>query len=102
MQSIRSAARPFFRRYLSYHRACRIRQQQRTWQREIAAQPVRLVTGSGGILQPGTTDLPNLGVLKADHWQLIFGSYRADRLVAEHVFEHLTTATRQNRYLIQV
>jgi predicted SAM-dependent methyltransferase len=98
MQLIRSVARPFYRRYLSYRRAQRIRQQQRAWQREIAAQrtngqPVRLVIGSGGIPQPGwiTTDLPNLDVLKADHWRRIFGPYQADRLLAEHVFEHLTT-----------
>jgi predicted SAM-dependent methyltransferase len=98
MQLIRSVARPFYRRYLLYRRAQRIRQQQRAWQREIAAQrangqPVRLVIGSGGIPQPGwiTTDLPNLDVLKANHWQRIFGPYRADRLLAEHVFEHLTT-----------
>jgi predicted SAM-dependent methyltransferase len=38
MQLIRSAARPFDRRFLSHRRARHIRHQQRTWQREIAAQ----------------------------------------------------------------
>ena len=98
MHIIRSVARPFYRRYLQYRRVQRIRQQQRTWQRQIAAhrasgQGVRLVIGSGGIPQPGwiVTDLPNLDVLQADHWRRIFGPYQADRLLAEHVFEHLTT-----------
>jgi predicted SAM-dependent methyltransferase len=98
MQAARSLARPFYRRYLQYRRTRRIRQQQNAWQREITAartrgDPVRLVIGSGGLPHPGwiTTDLPYLDVLKKDHWARIFGPHQADRLLAEHVFEHLTT-----------
>ena len=53
---------------------------------------VKIVIGSGGLEVKGwiLTDLPVLDVLNVSHWQEIFPITSIDRVLAEHVFEHLT------------
>lgn len=94
MKVVKSLVRPFHR---AYRRARRIRQQQNACHQQIAAlranhEPVRLIIGAGYTAYSGwiVTDLPYLDVLNPDHWARILGDYRADRVLAEHVFEHLT------------
>jgi predicted SAM-dependent methyltransferase len=68
----------------------RIRQQilnQRSQQ-----QPIRLVVGSFNTQFDGwiSTDIPYLDAVNAAHWKYLFPPASIDRILAEHVFEHLT------------
>ena len=68
---------------------------------------VRLVLGASYIVYDGwiCTDLPHFNVTKEADWHSLLGETRANRLLSEHVFEHLTpgqveTAVRLSyRYL---
>ena len=53
---------------------------------------VKIVIGSGGLEIKGwiLTDLPVLDVLNVSHWKEIFPIASIDRVLAEHVFEHLS------------
>ena len=59
--------------------------------------PIKLVIGSGGTSHPGwiSTDVQVLNVTNASHWRRYFKPDSIDRVLAEHVLEHLTES--QNR-----
>lgn len=61
---------------------------------ENDSQPLKVVIGSGDIPFEGwlLTDVPVLDVLNLSHWRAIFPESTIDRMLAEHVFEHLTEA----------
>ncbi len=64
-------------------------------QRAISeSRPVKTVIGAGQTRYPGwiATDMPAFDVLRAGDWARIFPPRSIDNLLAEHVFEHLTTA----------
>ncbi len=68
---------------------------QRPLRQQIAAaRPLRVVLGAGPIEAPGwiTTDTDLLNVCRRQDWKNLFGRCRADCLLAEHVWEHLTLA----------
>jgi predicted SAM-dependent methyltransferase len=54
--------------------------------------PLRIVVGSGGVVQDGWTgtDKACLDLLDPDAWENFFGKQRIDAILAEHVWEHLT------------
>ena len=53
---------------------------------------LRIVIGAGGIYDRGwiATDIEDLNLLKAEHWQRLFKPSSIDALLAEHVWEHLS------------
>lgn len=55
--------------------------------------PVKVILGAGDKAQVAwvATDIPAFNVLQAGHWQGLFPPRSINRLLAEHVFEHLTT-----------
>lgn len=61
--------------------------------RYIARENVRVIVGSGGIqTQKGwlTTDIDQLNIVEDASWQRLFQPSTIDRILAEHVLEHLT------------
>jgi predicted SAM-dependent methyltransferase len=57
-----------------------------------AADPLRVVLGAGNVTFDGwiATDLDVLDVRCATDWERLFKPESVDRLLSEHVFEHLT------------
>ena len=58
------------------------------------ARPLRVVLGAGGTSYPGWigTDRETLDLTSPRDWSRLFAPGSIDRLLAEHVFEHLTEA----------
>ena len=59
-----------------------------------AGGTVKIIIGAGQTRYEGwiATDVPAFDVLKHEHWTKLFPSNSIDRMLAEHVFEHLTAA----------
>jgi len=57
-------------------------------------QPVKVIIGAGPTRYPGwiATDIPAFDIRRTGHWRRLFPPAGIDRLLAEHVFEHLTAA----------
>ncbi len=57
-------------------------------------RPVKIIIGAGQTRFEGwiATDMPAFDVRIRDHWRALFPPAAIDRLLAEHVFEHLSTA----------
>ena len=56
-------------------------------------EPIRIVIGSGGVVQAKgwlPTNIQYLDLLNEEHWRRAFGDHRLDNVLAEHVWEHLT------------
>jgi len=53
---------------------------------------VKIIIGAGQTSLEGwiATDVPAFDIRKRDHWQSLFPPAAIDRMLAEHVFEHLT------------
>lgn len=88
-------------RWRSWRRRAYQNRQVARWRRTTRAQlarqhaaghPIKLILGAGSTHYAGwlATDLPYLDALKPDDWQAILAPGMLARLVAEHVFEHLT------------
>lgn len=62
------------------------------------AQVVGLILGAADTQQPGwfATDADTLDLLSESDWTKALGERRADRLVAEHVWEHLVAHEAQD------
>ena len=60
------------------------------------ARPLRVVLGAGGTSYPGWigTDRETLDLTSPRDWSRLFAPGSIDRLLAEHVFEHLTVPCR--------
>ena len=87
---------PLFRRY---RRRADILSDQRRIREAVSSglesgRPIRIILGAGKTRYEGwiPTDIPAFDVLVSRHWQLLFPPESIDRMLAEHVFEHLTTA----------
>ena len=54
---------------------------------------VKIIIGAGQTRYKGwiATDMPAFDVRNSDHWRALFPPESIDRLLAEHVFEHLTS-----------
>jgi len=57
-------------------------------------RPVKIIIGAGQTRYPGwiATDIPAFDIRRAQHWRRLFAPAGIDRMLAEHVFEHLTAA----------
>ena len=84
-------------------RRIRIWSATRAEQRRIRAEvtlsrgqgrPVKIIIGAGQTTYPGwiATDIPAFDIRRAEHWRRLFPRAGIDRMLAEHVFEHLTAA----------
>ena len=97
---LKSLLRPVYaaplRRYRNW-------QAMRNDQRRIGAEvddalrkgrAVKIIIGAGDTRFPGwiATDIPAFNTTVAAHWQRLFPPRSIDRMLAEHVFEHLTPA----------
>ena len=58
------------------------------------ARAVKIIIGAGPTRYPGwiATDLPAFNALKRRDWARLFPPGSIDRMLAEHVFEHVTSA----------
>lgn len=67
--------------------------QQQVTEKLAQGEAVKVVLGAGVTQFDGwiKTDLPYFDVLNASHWRQLFPPNAIHRLLAEHVFEHLTT-----------
>lgn len=58
-------------------------------------QPLRIILGAGVMAEQRdgwiSTDLPQFNILNEAHWNYFFSRSSIDKLLAEHVLEHLTT-----------
>ena len=54
---------------------------------------VKIIIGSGGTQYDGwiATDIPHFDILKKTDWEFFFSKYKIDKLLTEHVLEHLTS-----------
>jgi len=68
------------------------RQIRQAIERSSAQGSVKVVLGASITRFEGwiSTDLPHFNILRAADWKRAFGAVRADNLLAEHVFEHLS------------
>jgi predicted SAM-dependent methyltransferase len=68
----------------------------------ITGAPLRLIVGSGGLKYPGwiATDMYTLNILKSEDWERFLRPATVDRLLAEHVLEHLDL--EQNRRVLSL
>ncbi|HEY1016374.1 MAG TPA: methyltransferase domain-containing protein [Herpetosiphonaceae bacterium] len=59
-----------------------------------ADEPLRIILGAGDQRYPGwiPTQRETLDLLRPDQWAAAFGERRADALLCEHVWEHLSEA----------
>ena len=59
-----------------------------------AGQPVKIIIGAGQTHFPGwiATDIPAFDIRRPPHWRRLFPPASINNLLAEHVFEHLTSA----------
>ncbi len=87
---------PLVRRY---RRAGILRREQIRIRAEVrlalqAGRAVKIIIGAGQTRYDGwiATDVPAFDVLRRDHWTKLFPPNSIDRILAEHVFEHLTAA----------
>ena len=57
-----------------------------------AGNPLKIIIGAGATRYDGwiATDIPAFDILNREHWTLLFPEHSIDRMLAEHVFEHLT------------
>lgn len=84
-------------------RRVRIWSRARAEQRRIRAEvinarrqglPVKIIIGAGQTRYSGwiATDIPAFDIRREGHWRRLFPRAGIDRMLAEHVFEHLTAA----------
>lgn len=92
LKTFKPILHPIINRYQVYNRRNLVRRLVHSLIQ--SEEPVRVVLGSGGIPAEGwiTTDIDILNVLNKSDWERLFPLHSIDRIVAEHVFEHLTEA----------
>lgn len=75
----------------TYQGRRRIRQEIR--QLQAADRPIKLVIGAGDMRYDGWihTDIPALNMVKPQDWQRFFQPGTIQRIVSEHVVEHITS-----------
>ena len=84
----------FLRRY-RYYRG--VKREQKAVQTQVeqarqAGQAIKIILGAGATRYDGwiATDLPAFDILKHEHWARLFQPDTIERMLAEHVIEHLT------------
>ncbi len=99
MNMIKQIFRPVYAPFVTkYRNQQRLRQQQDRIRHAVTAmldadKPLNIVIGAGETQYDGwiPTDIPAFDILKHTHWADLFQPNSIHRMLAEHVFEHLTT-----------
>ena len=100
MMTLKAVFRPLYAPVVNAWRQRARRLSQRRAIRAEAAeclkrgQPLKLIIGAGSTRYPGwiATDLPAFDIRQRSDWAALFQPASIDRMLAEHVFEHLTAA----------
>ena len=95
---VRRLLRPLYAPLVRYwrHRRHLLRERRRiraAVRRKLeSGRAVKIIIGAGQTRLEGwiTTDVPAFDVRKRGHWRALFPPAAIDRMLAEHVFEHLT------------
>ena len=99
MNKLKQLFRPLYAPVLrQYRNRARMQAQQEQIRRRVGecgnlGRPLRVIIGAGSTRYDGwiATDIPAFDILKHEHWALLFQPASVDNMLAEHVFEHLTT-----------
>lgn len=99
MNKLKQLIRPLYAPVLrQYRNRARMQAQQVQIRRRVGecrnlGRPLRVIIGAGSTRYEGwiATDMPAFDILKHEHWALLFQPAFIDNMLAEHVFEHLTT-----------
>jgi predicted SAM-dependent methyltransferase len=100
MTMIKKLFRPLYAPIVTqYRNQQRLKAQQNRIRAHVASMqnsghPLQIVIGAGETKYTGwiPTDIPAFDILKHTHWAQLFQPNSIHRMLAEHVFEHLTTA----------
>ncbi len=100
MQRVKLIFRPLYAPFVRLMRNHAAVAAERRRIRQAVAQalandaPLKVIVGAGDKHQRGwiNSDLPAFDVLEARHWRSLFPPHSIERLLAEHVFEHLSAA----------
>lgn len=95
---IKQLLRPIYAPILiRYRHQVQLKQQQDTIRTQVeqvlqSGHPLKIIIGAGITQFDGwvATDIPAFDILKHGHWAELFQPNSIDRMLAEHVFEHLT------------
>ena len=95
---IKQLLRPIYAPLLiRYRHQVQLKHQQDTIRTQVeqllqSGQPLKIIIGAGITRFDGwvATDIPAFDILKHGHWAELFQPNSIDRMLAEHVFEHLT------------
>ena len=98
MNSVKSLLRPLYAPFVrSYRNHAKMKKQQQDIRASVhdcaaSSRPINIIIGAGETRYDGwlATDIPAFHVLKHEHWALLFQPGSINRMLAEHVFEHLT------------
>lgn len=98
MNLVKQLLRPIYAPLLTkYRHQAHLKQQQETIRTQVQAvqqskHPLNVMIGSGITNYDGwvTTDIPAFDILRHEHWAVLFQPDSINRMLAEHVFEHLT------------
>lgn len=100
MNPVKRLLRPIYAPLLrKYRNHAKLKHQQAIIRAGVKActrsqTPLKVIIGAGDTRYDNwiATDIPAFHVLKREHWALLFQPASIHRLLAEHVFEHLTVA----------
>jgi predicted SAM-dependent methyltransferase len=98
MNLVKQLLRPIYAPLLiRYRHQARFKQQQEMIHAQVEAMrqsnhALKVMIGAGITEYDGwvTTDIPAFDILKHEHWAVLFQPDSVNRMLAEHVFEHLT------------
>lgn len=99
MNIVKQILRPVYAPFVTkYRNQQRLKAQQDRIREQVTAKladdrPLKIVIGAGETAYEGwiPTDIPAFDILKHTHWADLFQPNAIHRMLAEHVFEHLTT-----------
>lgn len=98
MNLVKQLLRPFYVRFLRYYRyRVDVRQGQEAIRTQVkqaqeSGRPLKVIIGAGATRYQGwiATNLPAFDILQHKHWAQLFQPNSIERMLAEHVIEHLT------------
>ena len=98
MNPVKRLLRPLYAPLVrSYRNHAKLKDQQRVIRAGVkdcaeSGKPLNVIIGAGETRYENwiATDIPAFHVLKHEHWALLFQPASINRMLAEHVFEHLT------------
>ena len=104
MNLMKSILRPLYAPFVRYYRRhARLKQEQQAIRAQVeqmrqAGQAIKVILGAGATRYDGwiATDIPAFDILKHEHWARLFQPNTIERMLAEHVIEHLTAEQFQD------